>query len=100
MNRQLLIDGKTAMDRLDSMIDEIIPFTKSETGSMNTGTVNGIFKANELLAKMCIEEKIDAIPVEWLKNELIPKAEKLGATDYVNNIKFVLEDWEAWKKYR
>lgn len=43
---------------------------------------------------------VEAIPVEWLKNELIPKAEKLGATTYVDNIKFVLEDWEAWKKYR
>ena len=40
-----------------------------------------------------------AIPIEWLKNDLIPKAENLGATDYVNNIRFVLEDWEAWKKY-
>lgn len=43
---------------------------------------------------------VEAIPVEWLKNELIPKAEKLGATEYANNIKFVLEDWEAWKRYR
>lgn len=43
---------------------------------------------------------LKAIPIEWLKNELIPKAEKLGATEYANNIKFVLEDWEAWKKYR
>lgn len=43
---------------------------------------------------------VEAIPVEWLKNELIPKAEKLGATESANNIKFVLEDWEAWKRYR
>lgn len=43
---------------------------------------------------------VDAIPIEWLKNELIPKAENLGATTYVDNIRFVLEDWEAWKKYR
>jgi len=43
---------------------------------------------------------VEAIPIEWLKNELIPKAEKLGATEYANNIRFVLEDWEAWKKYR
>lgn len=43
---------------------------------------------------------VEAIPVEWLKNELIPKAEKLGATEYANNIRFVLEDWEAWKRYR
>lgn len=43
---------------------------------------------------------VDAIPIEWLKNELIPKAEKLGATTYVDNIKFMLEDWEAWRKYR
>lgn len=43
---------------------------------------------------------VEAIPIEWLKNELIPKAKNLGATDYVDNIMFVLEDWEAWKKYR
>lgn len=43
---------------------------------------------------------VEAIPIEWLKNELIPKAEKLGATEYANNIRFVLEDWEAWKRYR
>lgn len=43
---------------------------------------------------------VDAIPIEWLKNEFIPKAKKLGATDYVDNIRFMLEDWEAWKKYR
>lgn len=42
----------------------------------------------------------ETIPIEWLKNELIPKVEKLGATTYVDNIKFVLEDWKAWKKYR
>ena len=42
---------------------------------------------------------VEAIPIEWLKNELIPKAEKLGATEYANNIRFVLEDWEAWKRY-
>ncbi len=43
---------------------------------------------------------VEAIPIEWLKNELIPKVEKLGATTYVDNIKFVLEDWNAWKRYR
>ena len=43
---------------------------------------------------------VEAIPIEWLKNDLIPRAEQLGATTYVDNIKFVLEDWEAWKKYR
>ena len=68
MSKQFLIDGKVAMDRLYDMMNEIIPFTKrNEKNSMNKGTVNGIFKANELLAKMCIEEKIDAIPIEWLK---------------------------------
>ena len=42
---------------------------------------------------------VEAIPIEWLKNELIPKAEKLGATEYANNIRIVLEDWKAWKRY-
>ena len=70
-----------------------------------------LIDADKLLPKLwvCYEENkpivdaeptVEAIPIEWLKNELIPKAEKLGATEYANNIKFVLEDWEAWKKYR
>ena len=58
------------------------------------------YTADEILLALQTTPTVDAIPIEWLKNELIPKAENLGATEYANNIRFVLEDWEAWKKYR
>ena len=49
---------------------------------------------------MFFSDNISEYVMLTIKNELIPKAKNLGATDYVDNIMFVLEDWEAWKKYR
>lgn len=82
---------------VDKLIQE---FEKSKTfeGDEYTEGINtGISWCTEDTASA---PTVEAIPVEWIKNELIPKAEKLGATEYANNIRFVLEDWEAWKKYR
>lgn len=72
------------------------------------GTDDSYLKTYEVIDRIekivneCVDKEptVEAIPIEWLKNELIPKAEKLGATEYANNIRFVLEDWEAWKRYR
>lgn len=53
-----LIDGKIVADKIDSMIDGVI--------DTDSAVANGLFMANQEICKACIEDRVEAIPVEWL----------------------------------
>lgn len=53
-----LIDGKVVADKIDSMMNSVID-TKRDVA-------NGLLMANQEICKACIEDRVEAIPVEWL----------------------------------
>ena len=54
-----LIDGKSVADKIDSMINSVVD-TKRDVA-------NGLLMANQEICKACVEDRVDAIPVDWLK---------------------------------
>lgn len=53
-----LIDGKIVADKIDNMINSVI--------DTNSAVANGLLMANQEICKACTEDRVEAIPVEWL----------------------------------